>query len=171
MCADPLTPPEEHTEASLLARLRARYTVRSQGNGSRYVFATHVRSDSGFDRRTADAVVLDTWQSGQWLNAPHPFQGFEVKTSRADWLRELKDPLKAEAVARYCRQWWLVIPDLSMVKAGELPPDWGLLLCHGDGLRAAVPARLRAVEEPTRGFWVAFTRAAVKTEERRLTES
>jgi hypothetical protein len=98
------------------------------------------------------------------MNAPHPLQGFEVKTSRSDWRRELADPEKADAVARYCRQWWLVIPSADMVKPGELPADWGLMVCSGLGLRAYRSAPLRMAVDPPRGFWAAFTRAAVKTE-------
>lgn len=150
-------------EGELLELLRQRYTVQSQGVGSRYVFATHVRDDAGFDRRTADAVVLDAWQSSR-----HPLHGFEVKCSRSDWLRELKDPDKHTAVARYCHTWWLVIADRSMVKAGELPGGWGMLVPNGSHmLRAVVQPRAQQPDEPPRGFWVAFSRAAVKTETRR----
>lgn len=163
---EPLT--EKHTEASMLHRIRQRYTVTSQGTGSRYLFATHVRDGAGFDRRTADAVVLDTWQGGARMGHQHPMDGFEVKVSRSDWLRELKDPSKATAVARYCLRWWLVIPSADMVRPGELPDDWGLLVCHGLGLRATKHAPLRKPEDPPRGFWVAFSRAAVKTEKRRV---
>lgn len=159
-----------HTEASLLAMLRQRCTVRSQGVGTRYVFATHVRAGSGFDQRTADAVTLDGWQGGNRRNPVHELEGFEVKTSRSDWLRELKDPGKCEAVRRYCARWWLVtVP--GVVRGGELPDGWGLLLARGSVLRAEVQAPRLEPEDPPRGFWVAFSRAAVKTEQRHLEAS
>jgi hypothetical protein len=164
----------------MLRRLRARYG-QEHGNGYRWVFATHVRSHAGFDaERTADAVALDLWPSkGLELH------GFEVKISRADWLRELKDPGKAAPVGRYCDRWWLVVPDRSIVKSGELPDDWGLIECRepepvaagvGDRLRRTleVPSQLAAVRtvraapkrvaEPlSRTFVASLLRATLKT--------
>lgn len=161
--------PREWSEAYLLELLRARYTVQSQGIGSRWVFATHVRGGSGWDQRTADAVVLDAWQGGRPLDPAHDLEGFEVKISRSDWLRELKDPAKCEAVRRYCTRWWLVVPDPRIVRAGELPAGWGLMAATANGmsLRTVVKAPKLIGDDVPRGFWVAFTRAAVKTEARR----
>lgn len=160
---EPPVPPQ--TEATMLALLRERFDVTSQGTGRRFVFATHVRDGAGFDRRTADAVALDLWQSTR-----NELHGFEVKVSRSDWLRELRDPAKHAAVARYCQRWSLVIPSAGMVKPGELPDGWGLIVCISGGaaLRAAVPAPWRRADVPPRGFWAAFTRAAVRTEGNRL---
>jgi hypothetical protein len=158
--------PEQHTEASLLALLRRRCTIRSQGVGERYVFATHVRAGSGFDQRTADAVTLDCWQGGNRHDPAHDLEGFEVKVSRGDWLRELKDPHKSQAVRRYCARWWLLAPS-GIVRADELPDGWGLMVARGSLLRAEVQAPRLQPEPVPRGFWVAFARAAVKTEQRR----
>ena len=55
--------------------------------------------------------------------------------TRADWLRELKQPGKCESVAQYCDHWWIVAPP-GVVGPGELPAAWGLLVARGDGLRA-----------------------------------
>lgn len=53
--------------------------------------------------------------------------GHELKVSRADWLRELNRPGKADGWADECHQWWLVVSDPLIVKDGELPPGWGLM--------------------------------------------
>lgn len=60
--------------------------------------------------------------------------GLEIKVSRNDWLRELKDPSKAEEIARHCDRWWLVVGDAAIVQPGELPPTWGLLVPRGKAL-------------------------------------
>ena len=52
--------------------------------------------------------------------------GFEIKTYRGDWLRELKQPGKAEEIAQFCNYWWIVASG-PFVKADELPQPWGLL--------------------------------------------
>ena len=64
-----------------------------------------VRNATGFARqvRTADAIAMALWPSmGLELH------GFEIKSHRHDWLRELKKPDKADAIAKHCNRWWIV---------------------------------------------------------------
>jgi hypothetical protein len=123
------TPPKM-TERDVVARLRTRYCT-DHGNGPAAVLLPQVRNAAGFNaNRTADALVMQLWPSrGLHL------EGFEVKCSRADVLKELRDPSKAEAFARYCDRWWLVLADARHIKDGELPEPWGLLVCSGTKLR------------------------------------
>lgn len=119
---EPTAAAEPRTEQDMLDLLRARYTQKF-GNGPRYVFMPHVRSNAGFDApRTLDAVVMDLWPSkGLHLH------GFEIKCSRSDWLRELKAPEKAQVFHDRLDRFWLVVADRSIVRDGELPTGWGLL--------------------------------------------
>ncbi len=92
--------------------------------GTEYAFLRQVRNQTGFGRqiRTADALAMGLWPSrGMYLH------GFEVKVSRSDWAHELKEPEKAEEIARFCHFWWLAVPDKAIVKEGELPVKWGLV--------------------------------------------
>ncbi len=50
--------------------------------------------------------------------------GFEVKGSRQDWIKELKSPEKSAPVQRFCDRWWIVAP-AGIIQPGELPPTWG----------------------------------------------
>ena len=78
-----------------------------------YAFLSQVRNQTGYGNlsdgiRTADAMALGLWPSrGNYLH------GFELKVSRSDWLNELKDPAKAEAIAKYCDMFSLVIVFLT----------------------------------------------------------
>ena len=114
------------TEGEIIDLLRQRYG-RQNGNGREWAFLSHVRSTTGFasggDVRTADALAMSMYRSKR-----HVLHGFEVKVSRSDWLRELKDPSKSVAIASYCDYWWLAVSEPEVVKAGELPPKWGLLV-------------------------------------------
>lgn len=87
-------------------------------------------------RRRADAVAMNMYPS-RGLEV----HGFEIKASRADWLRELKNPQKAELVFQYCDRWWLVAGK-GVVQEGELPSTWGLLELGTEkgSLRQAAPA-------------------------------
>src|SRR4051812_18306594 len=59
-----------------------------------YVLLEQVRGATGITEgadRSADAIAMSVWPSrGLELH------GFEVKVSRGDWLRELREPAKAE---------------------------------------------------------------------------
>jgi hypothetical protein len=133
-----------------------------RGNGVRYVCAAGVRSHAGFDaRRTADFMVMDMWPSkGLKL------QGFEIKTARSDWLRELKHPEKAAEFIPYVNQWWLVIPDLvpPVARTAELPADWGMMVVLESGeVRVAHQAPRLDAKPLTRTRTAALLRAAVRT--------
>lgn len=95
----------------------------------------------GHCSRHADAIAMSLWPSrGLELI------GFELKTSRTDWQKELSDPEKADSVARYCDRWYVVAGAADIVRTGELPPTWGLMVPHGIGLKIATEApRLEAI--------------------------
>ena len=60
--------------------------------------------------------------------------GFEIKSHRGDWLNELKKPEKAEGIAPYCDEWWIVASE-NVVKIEEVPKAWGWFTPYGQGLR------------------------------------
>lgn len=117
-----------------------------------------VRSAAGFDaRRTADAVAMN-----QWPSRGLEVHGVEVKVSRSDWLRELKDPAKSQPVQRFCDRWWVAVSDASIVKDGELPPTWGLLVLRGEKLVQKVEAPKLNAEPLTRTFVASLLRNAAE---------
>jgi hypothetical protein len=141
-------PPTERDLLDLLHRRFSQRAVNGGGDAPRYVCAEHVRVRAGFDTRTADFIAVDTWESSMrrgWLTV----HAVEVKVSRPDWRRELKDPSKAAQGMRYASHCWLAVPDPAIVRDGELPPGWGLLAVRGSrGLVAVVSAAGHAPAEP-----------------------
>lgn len=156
--------PAKETERTVLDRLNVRYGAFN-GNGIRFARAEHVKVSAGFDsRRICDYMALDLWPGGYGKDAGPKLHGHEVKVSRSDWLTERRDPEKAEAFRRYCDYWWLVVSDRGIVKPGELPEGWGLLVASGNTLRAATTATLNADVEPLpRHVQATFARAVTKT--------
>lgn len=97
-----------------------------------WVALWEVRDTVGFGAvgsgREADCLVF-----GVWPSRGLQILGFEIKSDRRDWLRELKNPAKAEGFASHCDQWWLVTgPDVA--KAEEIPVNWGWLVAKGKRL-------------------------------------
>ncbi len=106
--------------------------LREQFPAPEFAFMPQVRNGTGRSRsaaRTADAVAMSLWPSrGLELH------GFELKSARADWVREKTDPEKAEEILQFCDRWWLVVGREDLVLPGELPPTWGLIVPQGKKL-------------------------------------
>lgn len=133
----------------LFRRLHNRYT------GKGVILLEQVGDGAGFGNSGwSDAIAMSTWPSkGLTL------YGFEVKASRADWLRELDRPEKNAAWQACCHEWYIVAPK-DVVKLEELPTDWGLLIPKGaDGLRVAKRSEKEA-EPVTLDLIAAVFRAA-----------
>jgi hypothetical protein len=98
------------------------------------------------DRR-ADMVAI-----GLWASRGCPIVGIEIKESRSDWLRELRDPAKMEKLWRHCSSVYLAVSDPDIVK-DDLPDGWGLLVPRGNSM---VTKRRPAERTPETGkaFWV-----------------
>lgn len=147
----PKEPAAAWTATQLEQLLRARHPEPS------WAFLCNVADALGRGAaRRADCLAMGLWQSvGLKLH------GFEVKVSRHDWVRELQDVEKAEAIGRYCDLWWVVAPP-AVVKLEELPALWGLLEPVGQALRVRRPATVRPNVDPvSRGFLAALLRKVV----------
>ena len=70
--------------------------------------------------RSVDAVVASIY-----INRGVSLTGIEVKTTRQDWKKELKEIGKAAPIQRYCNHWYIAAPP-GIVQDGELPEAWGL---------------------------------------------
>ena len=141
------------TEAQFLERLRTKYQAPE------WAFFTHVPCGTGSNaNRYADGVALNTWPSRGF-----EIIGFEVKSSRSDFLSEIKNPAKSHEIQKYCDRWYMVtMPDI--VREGELPKTWGLMVPHGTGLRIVKEAPELSPEPVTIAFVAALARTINKAD-------
>lgn len=159
------------TERAVLDTLHRRYSAESMG-ARRFVVAEHVPAGLGYGHRIADFIAQDCHLTSLGRDGRRVAQryalsaagcyeptiptvsrrllhGHEVKVQRSDWLRELRDPSKADAWRRYCDRWWLVTPH-GVAKPEELPAGWGLIVAGRVVVQAPVldpdpmPATTRA---------------------------
>ena len=105
-------------------------------------------------RRWADAVAMGIWPSNG-----HLIHGMEIKVSRGDFLSEMKNPTKSQAIFRFCHRWSLVTP-VGLVKADELPETWGLMTFDGKSTRVVKQPPALTPEPLTPGFVAALVRRA-----------
>lgn len=120
-----------------------------------YAFFTEVAASTGFAGSYADGLAFHLWPS-----SGHPIYGFEIKISRNDWLRELKQPAKP-VVMQYCDKWWLVAPK-GVAVLEEIPKAWGFMeIVNGKIYTRKQAPDLEAIEPPL-GFIAALLRRATE---------
>lgn len=123
-----------------------------------YALLEEVSDAAGNDRqRSADGIVI-----GLWPSRGLAVEGIEVKSHRSDWLRELKNPQKAENIFKYCDRWWLVTSDDTIAKLEEIPVTWGWLALKGKCLKTMKEAPKLEPVPLTKGFVAAMLKRATK---------
>ncbi len=174
---------------SIHKSLRSRHTGGGNGGGDEWIYADEVSLTTGFTNlwremrqherdaftdyscttdyshaqilalgRRIDAYALHTWPSKKLLR-----RAYEVKVSRSDLLRELKDPRKRQAAMALSNQFYFVVADDVKCLTSELPDETGLMRWSPTtGLRVAKEAPYRTVPDPPVAFMVALARAAQK---------
>lgn len=144
---------KKFTARDLIERLRLRYAPPE------WILLEEVANGTGGNKsRCADALALSCYPSrGCQLI------GFELKVSRSDVLRELKDPDKSVPLQKHCDLWYLVAPP-GIVSPDEVPLSWGLLLTHGAGFKLAKAAKQNdeAPKAWSRTFVASLVRSAFK---------
>ena len=112
------------------------------------------QSTGHYSGRRADAVVMNLWPSKD-----HQMHVMEVKVSRGDFMNEMKDLTKWEAVGKYANFFWLCVP-VGLVSVDEVPAQWGLMELTKGGLRVKKQAPANTASEPiTRGFAASLLRS------------
>lgn len=143
---------EKTTNPSFREAMLTRYPSES------YVTMFEVANSTGFSAgRWADAITFSLWPS-----RGHDIEGFEFKCSRADFLKEMKTPEKAQAIWQLCNRWWIVTSEPKIADKAELPKGWGLMVIGAKGLRVSKLADHRETPPPPLPFIGAMLRAAAK---------
>lgn len=141
------------SESEIFQCLKGYYDPRA------YLCIPQVRNGTGFTRttRTADAIVVSLWPSRGVYAA-----GFEFKDSRADFLKELKEPAKANEIGKFCTSWSIVASTPDIIKdKDDIPPTWGLYSCHPDA-KTLKQIRKPTPYEPEAPSWI-FVASVLKS--------
>ena len=80
----------------------------------------------GTGRRNGNAQRLDAFALNCFLHLGMKRICYELKTSRADYLAELKQPLKRRIGMRYSNEFYFVTPG-GMLSISEVPAECGLI--------------------------------------------
>lgn len=109
------------TESEITEALKDKYD-NEQGDG--WIFISQVRNHTGYyggREQYIDGYAINLWP-GRRIQAI----AFEIKVSRADFLKEMKDPQKRQCAMDHSNEFYFVVP-VGMLKVEEIPEDCGLI--------------------------------------------
>lgn len=135
------------------------------GEQNEWAFFIQFRNNGGWSRNgpesTLDAFALNVW-SGKQRNRRI---GYEIKASRADFLRELDSPGKRAWGMEICNEFYFVCPP-GVAQKHEIPDNCGLMLADKQmmSLRREVRARYREVRDLNMNETCAIARRTSKEE-------
>lgn len=133
--------------------------------GGQWFGIRELRLGAGFSaghERRIDYFAIHCHPSRQ-----HRRLAFEIKISRADFRRELKQPGKRRLALMYSNEFYFVAPD-GVIPESELPPECGLIIADPAAhWRSRLKIRVRAASRDTLPpAWSLFV-SAVRAERRR----
>lgn len=101
-----------------------RYLHKNYSCRESWAFFSELRVGTGFGRdsqQSIDAFAIALWPSDHWAS-----HAYEIKVSRADFLKELREPIKRRAALRYSNMFWFATPE-GLVRPEEIPVEAGLM--------------------------------------------
>lgn len=151
--------------------IRERYnSVKSQIKTARWVVLSEVRTNTGYKSKLSDGEpfiekFIDMMAFDCWPSEGLTRVAFEIKTSRSDFLDELKRPEKRWLAMMYSHKFYYVAPK-GVVEPPELPRGCGLVeVLEKDGklkLYIAWPAPRREASPLPDSFIASLLRNAYK---------
>lgn len=109
----------------ILNTLNAYYNHGSRQR--RFVKFPELRLGSGYSnnsQRRVDYFVIDS-------NAGNVVTGYEIKASRQDFLKDIKDPFKQRGARQYCNEFYYICLE-DLIKREEVPLWTGLIQLQKD---------------------------------------
>lgn len=152
---------EPLTTGAVLDLIEARFSERGE-----HVVLFDVPNVVGMQQsRRCDAIAIGMWKRSGYL-----IHGFEVKVSRSDWLREVKDTTKADPFIPHVDRWWLVTGDIDIARPAEIPEYWGWMNASKTGLRVQRPPKPLNTEPHADTIARAWAYALIQRAEKRSTD-
>jgi hypothetical protein len=158
MIAQPLLPAiAPKVDSKFITESLCRHYTDRMASQGRYVCFAELRTSTGYSPIKAQSII-DLWAMDLWPSGDLRRIAFEVKISRGDFLRELKDPRKRKYALLWSNEFLFATPE-GLVDVAELPPEAGLVEVRDDGsLCWRVAAPWRDTPAPSWRFFAAVAR-------------
>jgi len=119
--AQPESVPKQRCDEGALIQVVER---AMHSSASEWLFLRELRVGTG--RQNGGAQRLDAFALNTLPHTAMKRVCYEVKTSRGDFLCELKHPIKRRIGMRYSNEFYFVTP-AALVTVAEIPPECGLV--------------------------------------------
>lgn len=143
-------PSDKEVTQQIYEFLEMRHPVNGMGEWA--TFRELNIGTGSFGGRFIDFFAMNLWPSKNYLKV-----AYEVKVSRADFAKELRDPQKREGAERIANECYFVVPS-GLLQFDEIPEGWGLMVMQKDGLKCAKRAMQRKVEQLPESFVMSLAR-------------
>lgn len=126
---------ESYQVAAALQRHRHPDTYRKE-----WIFLRELCTGTGGGggQNYIDAFAMNCWPSTGYVRT-----AYEIKVSRGDFLREIKNPTKRLLAMNYSHYFFFAAPE-GLLRADEMPEDCGLVEVSSTGVRVARRAAKRS---------------------------
>ena len=119
-------------------------------NGRHWLFIPELRIGTGYGKGAEPRI--DAWAMHPWPSKRLMHVAYEVKVSRSDFLRELRQPVKRRPAVMLSNLFYFATPP-GVIKHGELPIEAGLVEVDPNGrCETKVDAPWRDSYPPTWSF-------------------
>jgi hypothetical protein len=133
----------------------ARQAMRKRWCAPEWALFEEVDPKASRTTRYADGVAINLWES-----RGYQVVGIEIKVSRTDWQKELKQPEKADGLIQFCDRFYVIAPKGVIKDPAELPLGWGHLELRSNGLFEVVKPKVLDAKPLGRGFVASMLRRA-----------
>ncbi len=106
---------------------------------------------------------LDLWAMQTFPSLPMSRVGVEIKISRQDWRKEMRDTLKRDAALQITTEFYFACPE-GLIREADLPVEAGLIWAYEDGRAEIVVPAPHRENLPTWVFVASLARRAAKAE-------
>lgn len=110
--------------------------------------------------RTIDLFTFETWPSRGFNRI-----AYEVKISRSDFVREIRDPSKRAGFRKFANEFYFATPP-GLLSPGEIPSDTGLIEISETGRRKIIISSPHIENPPDWGFLASLARRLVQQEDK-----
>ena len=131
-----------------------------------WLFIGEMRTGTGYGQFSEQSI--DAWAIQAWgkrvghIAIKNLMRAFEIKVSRSDAVRELRNPDKRWYAYAVSHEFYFVAP-AGLFLVGELAEDDGLIeLFHDGGLRVTKKAKIRSPMPPRWSFVASLVRRQVE---------
>lgn len=148
------------TTRLILDALRYKHSSGEDVGAEKYAFFEELRYGTG-GAGWREALAIDAWAMATWPSLKFHTYSFEIKSSRGDFLRELRNPEKRKPAMAISNYFYFVTgPDIA--KVSEIPEGCGLMTAGWYGEEVKVIQRVKASFREVQPFTNSFVASILR---------